>query len=411
MKNPLRKQICNSLLDLQGYSAEQIVEGKFNNRPCIEVYIKKDGLCCCPCCYTVCPIYDHRTRKILHASISCRPVILVLSLRRTNCSQCGIKTENQNITEGNNRHSISFGRMVTMFSANSDNASLGRMLGVNRSTIYRIDKIELNKLETDYSKQIPNVEQIAIDEIGYKRRHQYATVITNHKDGRVIDLTIGKSKESAMKLFRQYERRLRWIDTATMDFSASYIGAVSEFWGSHIIVFDRFHFSRLVNRKLEEVRREIQRDFESKMLKQSKKHDRWLVLTRKHNQRESHHERLEKLKSMNKPLYEAYLLKEDLLSIFDDDISQNEAKSMLENWCCEIMKSNFKPLKTLAKTIMKRLHLILNWFKHRVTNAKAEAINNVIRTIIKRAYGYKDFDYFRLKVIQCCGYLNKPVPT
>ncbi len=411
MNDPLRKQVCKTLFALQGYSADQIIEGTYQTYPCIEVHVRKEDEPRCPTCGIVGAVYDHRVRKILHASISCRPVVLVLTLRRINCAQCGVKTEQQDIAEGLNRHSKDFGNKVLQFTLRSDNASVARIFGVDRSTIYRIDKIELSKLEKGYRGRVPNVDQIAIDEIGYKRRHKYATVITNHEDGCVIDLTMGKSKESAKELFRKYERRLRWIDTVTMDFSGSYIGAVSECWSADMIVFDRFHFSRLVNRKVEEVRRELQRDFESDKLRQSKKHDRWLVLTRKHNHKENHQARLKKLETLNHPLYEAYLLKEDLLSIFEDDITQEEAKPMIEEWCRVIQKTVFEPLKALARTIMKRLHIVLNWFKHRITNAKAEAVNNVIRTIIKRAYGYKDFSYFRLKVLQCCGYLNTHSPT
>ncbi len=196
MNDPLRKQVCKTLLALQGYSADQIIEGTYQTYPCIEVHVRKEDEPRCPACGIVGTVYDHRVRKILHASISCRPVVLVLTLRRINCAQCGVKTEQQDIAEGLNRHSKDFGNKVLQFTLRSDNASVARIFGVDRSTIYRIDKIELSKLEKGYRGRVPNVDQIAIDEIGYKRRHKYATVITNHEDGRVIDLTMGKSKRS-----------------------------------------------------------------------------------------------------------------------------------------------------------------------------------------------------------------------
>lgn len=405
MSVPLNKQICDLLLDLQGYSATKVQRSQYNNKDCIEIFISKIISASCPKCGMPSPVHDTRTRKILHTSISCCLIVLVLTLRRTNCKKCGIKTEDQDIADGKNRHSKLMGKLVTDFSLYMSNSSIAKILGVNRSTVYRIDKAELEKKAKNYHSRVQATENITIDEIGYKRRHKYATVLTNQEDGKVIDISIGKSKASAQELFKKYEKKLKWLQTVTMDFSNSYISAVTEWWGSYLIVFDKFHFSRLVNRKLEEVRREIQREFEPALLKISKKKDRWLVLTREHNHKESHKVRLKRLQKINKPLYEAYLLKEDLLSIFEEDISQEEASCLLLEWCESVHFTKFKPFKTLANSIKKRLDVILNWFKCRVTNARAEAINNVIRTIIKRAYGFKDFEYFRLKILQCCGYL------
>ena len=106
-------------------------------------------------------------------------------------------------------------------------------------------------------------------------------------------------------------------------------------------------------------------------------------------------------------MYEAYLLKEMLLSVFDEDIHTDEAEQRLLDWCAIVDKGPFAPFTRLAKQIRKRLHILLNWFKHHISNAKAEAVNNVITSLLKRAYSYKEFDYFRLKVLYKCGYLMK----
>ncbi len=114
---------------------------------------------------------------------------------------------------------------------------------------------------------------------------------------------------------------------------------------------------------------------------------------------------MEQLKQDNAELFEAYLIKEELLSIFDKDVSKEVARKLLTNWCELASKSAYCAFRNLAKSILSKLHILLNWFVKHITNAKAEAVNNVIKTLLKRAYGYKDFDYFRLKVLQRCGYL------
>ena len=70
-------------------------------------------------------------------------------------------------------------------------------------------------------------------------------------------------------------------------------------------------------------------------------------------------------------------------------------------WIENIKKTTFEALKKFEKSIIDRLQTILNWFNCPVSNGKSEGINNV--TLLKR--GYKDFEYFRLKVLQKCGYL------
>jgi len=84
--------------------------------------------------------------------------------------------------------------------------------------------------------------------------------LTNQEDSKVIDIYPGKSKESALALFKKYSDKLTWLETVAMDFSHSYISATKDYFAEHYIVFDRFHLSQYVNRCLEKVRREIQRD-------------------------------------------------------------------------------------------------------------------------------------------------------
>ena len=136
-----------------------------------------------------------------------------------------------------------------------------------------------------------------------------------------------------------------------------------------------------------------------------KKHTRWILLRRRKNFTEYHEDRLQELKEKNERLYEMYLLKEDFLSIFDRNNDRNSAKDMILEWIENIKKTTFEALKKFARSIIKRLQTILNWFDCPVSNGKSEGVNNLIKTLLKRGYGYKDFEYFRLKVLQKCGYL------
>lgn len=407
MPIPLKEQISEVLLKLQGYSAESMQEVEVNGRKEINVRINSVSPARCPICKKEAPVYDSRRRPIRHASILGRALILLLKVRRTNCPVCGIKTEEQTIAEGKKRHSKQLERCVLEYTEKLDNKSTAKLLGFSVSSVYRIDKAGLTKLEERLLSNTPKMEHVSLDEVAYEKYHRYATVLTNQEDSKVVDIYLGKSKASALALFEKYDDKMQWVETVAMDFSHSYIGATRQWFSERHIVFDKFHVSQYVNRCLEKVRREIQRNLPDDLRYKTKKHTRWLILRRESNMTQWHQDRLEQLKQDNADLFEAYLIKEELLSIFDKDIDKETAQVLLTNWCDLAAKSAYAAFRTLAKSIRNKLHILLNWFVKHITNAKAEAVNNIIKTLLKRAYGYKDFDYFRLKVLQRCGYLMK----
>ena len=134
------------------------------------------------------------------------------------------------------------------------------------------------------------------------------------------------------------------------------------------------------------------------------------MLRRRSNFNETHIERFNQLKKDNERLYEMYLLKEDFLSIFDQKLSRSKAHLMIQKWVSLVTMLPYPSLMSFARKVIKRIERITSWFDDPISNAKAEGINNTIKTLLKRAYGYKDFEYFRMKVLQKCGYLMK-APT
>jgi transposase len=95
MTSPLGNQICEVLLNLQGYCATNLTEEEYQGTKEVHIPIKSTKHTMCPKCYKPLPIYDTKIRHIGHALISCRSVVLAVTLRRTQCPVCGINTEHQ----------------------------------------------------------------------------------------------------------------------------------------------------------------------------------------------------------------------------------------------------------------------------------------------------------------------------
>jgi transposase len=350
--------------------------------------------------------YDKKRRIIYIGSCHCRAVYGVVDIKRLSCPECGVLTEYQTLYEGKNHHSKQVGSLITSYSKYLDNVSISRLLSISPSKVYRIDRQELAKQIVHYKDSVPIINQACVDEVSFKRNHTYSTVLCNQEDSKVIWLEKNRKQESLEQIYNQFPQQLSHLKTVSMDFWQPYEAVTRSKFPKAKIVYDRFHLSRILNRHIEEERRAYQKELPDRDRVYIKKHTRWLLLRRKENQTESGLQRLQELRENNKFLYDMYLLKEDFLSIFNSDNSIEKAEKYILDWIAFVEKTSFTSLKSFCRKIMKRLDTILNWFDDPISNGLAEGINNVIKSVLKRGYGYKDFDYFRMKVLQRCGYLN-----
>ena len=191
-----------------------------------------------------------------------------------------------------------------------------------------------------------------------------------------------------------------------MDFSKSYVSAAKEALPHAKIIFDKFHMVKILHKYMTEDRKKIRKKLENQLkLPLSKQSARWTFYKRYPNLTPADKEYLELLKKENEPEYELYLLKEEFINIFVPEYTRQEGLKKIKEWVSLVFKTPFKNLQNFGIRILLQIDRILNWFDFHVSNATAEGINNVISTLLKSAYGYKDLNYLRLKILQKCGYL------
>lgn len=391
------------LFKIQGYEAKDIIFEERRQKIIIEVERSPESEYS-PCLYEH-RRYDSTIQEILIGYCLGRAVYARLKVYRIKCDFCGIVTEKQEISEGKKRYSRAMELEVIRYTELMDNKSASKLLGLSVRTIYRIDFNGLERILKRYKEHIRGPVIMSVDEVSHKRRHKYATILTNYTDGRVIWVERGRKAEDLRRGYRKFGDSIKEIKTVTTDFWPAYEKVTREEIPNADIVFDRFHLSRILNRKVEEERRAYQHQLPEAERKQIKKNCRWLILKRRSNLSEEHLSYLDHLKIKNEPLYDLYLLKESFLEIFDAEKSREEGEKEILNWTEVVFSSNFKRLKAFARSVLKRLDVLLNWFDTPISNAKSEGVNNVIKTLLKRSYGFRNFDYFRLKVLQKCGYL------
>jgi transposase len=196
------------------------------------------------------------------------------------------------------------------------------------------------------------------------------------------------------------KRKSKQITVAVIDMWDPYIKSISENTNAEI-VFDKFHIAKKINEAVDKIRK---KEF-TKADKQERimmKHKRFLVLARQKRLDDEKRETLLDLMELNRNLYIAYTLKEQVLDIFDER-NKTVAMQRLERWIENVNKVEMIQFIEVVKTMEKYWYGIENYFTHRVTNGASEGYNNKIGLIKRRAFGFKDIEYLKLKILQSCS--------
>jgi len=188
-----------------------------------------------------------------------------------------------------------------------------------------------------------------------------------------------------------------------MDLWSPYLNSVRRHCKNAEVVFDKFHVYKYLSDAIEAVRRHEQAICDDKtgaLIKGT----RWLWLKSPKNLKRKQKHTLNEIMALNKHLQRAYLLKEDFEAFYDCD-NQEDAASFLKYWMRRCKQSGLAPFIKLAKRLKRWYDGIMAYFKYRITNAVAEGINNKIKVLKRRSYGFRDEEYFFLKILNACGAL------
>ena len=241
---------------------------------------------------------------------------------------------------------------------------------------------------------------IAIDEIAVHKGHRYLTIVLDMVSGAVIFVGDGKGSDALDPFWKKVKRAKAKIEAVAMDMSPAYISAVSSHLPNAAIVFDHFHVIKLFNDKLSELRRDLYRETRDILQKNVLKGTRWLLLKNLENLDTSkgERERLADALKLNQPLACAYIMKEDLRQTWLQP-NKSKAQLVLADWIKRAESSGIKMLMKFAKTLAAFQSGILSFYDYRISSASLEGTNNKIKTMKRMAYGFRDMQFFKLKIM------------
>lgn len=256
--------------------------------------------------------------------------------------------------------------------------------------------------------RIRGLKCIGVDEVSYKKRHKYVTVVYDLERSCVLWVSKGKRRATIDEFFKtmlsDYQKKqIKW---ACCDMSETFIGALKEHCPNAKLVLDRFHIVKALNEAVDEVRKEqwrnVSRD-ERKVLKGI----RW-ILFRNHSDRtrEDRHI-LEDLRKSNRRIHRASILKDEFEQFWDFKAPW-AARRFLKRWCTMALKSRLEPLRKFVTTIRKHSEDIITFVECRITNATAEGLNRIIRMVKNRASGFRSVEPFIDLIYLILGNLDIP---
>ena len=190
------------------------------------------------------------------------------------------------------------------------------------------------------------------------------------------------------------------IAAVAMDMSAAYISAVLEPLPGIALVLDHFHVVKLMNDKLSELRRSLYQELKGPLQKKALKGSRWMLLNNPENLNDERdeRERLEEAFRLNEPSTMAYYIKEDLCQIWSQP-NKASASQVLDDWIARANVSNVGPLMRMSATLAAYRTGILAWYDHPISSGRMEGTNNKIKTMKRQAYGYRDMEFFKLRIM------------
>jgi transposase len=349
-------------------------------------------------------VKDRRSRRWRHLDLAGMTVHLKYSIRRVHCDACGaVKTERVPWAAPDSGFTHAFEERAAYLAQQSSSTAVSKLLRVTWRTVGRIIRRVVHRELDASGVRLDGLKHIGIDELSYRRHHEYVTVVVDHERGVVVWSSKGKNAKTLKAFFEELgPERCAAIESVTIDMSRAYISVVKDQVPHARLVFDRFHVQRLVQDALDETRRDEVRAAETKEEKKVLKNTRWSLLKSPWNLTEADHLTLEQLEEANMSIFRGHILKDSFAGILDGR-QINVARGRLLRWIADARGSGLDHFVRAAGTIERHRDGILEYVRTRFSNARTEGLNGKIRTITRRAFGFHSASALIAMIFLCCG--------
>ena len=395
------------LLGIQGFvviAVAQVQHGLFSH-VILDIKRTQQRFVCSECGHVSTDGINYRERMIQHLSFWQHRCYLRFMQFRVNCPRCGLKVEALPFIHRYSRVSVMLGNLVYELCKVMTNKAVGIFQGLDDGTIKAIDKDKL--LEKQASRSLDGITALGVDEIfvGGKNCLHMVSALDGPRGPELIYIGKGRKEKNLKKFWKWFgPKRTKLIKIAVMDMWKGFINSFRANCPGIVILYDKFHVITHLLDALNKVRQHELKHL-SKKLKGLLTGKKFILLSRLAHVRGNARVALNELLYASPRLRKAHLLKESFSHLWSYK-SKTCAKRFWRLWKDSLKWTRLESYQRFVRMVDKHLDGILSYCDHKLPLGFVESTNLKAKNIIRRAYGYRDDEYMKLKIIQACSSLR-----
>lgn len=398
-------------LGLQGFTIES-VEKRDDDRGVLKVVhlLRGSDRYVCSACgksFTESLFDEHERIRFRDCSIGDVPTYLEIRAVRVGCCG-GTRTEQLPFAMPGFRMTRRFFERIAALCTRLPVQAVAEMARLSWDTVARVDKRAIEMALGDQDLDLSSLRWIGVDEVTRTGGHVYFTIVTDMLSGRVVWIGDGKGGKGLQPFLEALgPKGRRRIRGAVSDLG--YQAAIASWLPKAVHILDRFHIVQWMNEALNQLRRRIFLAAPVDEMGRTLKLKKWILLSAREKLRRKDRRVLNQLAEVNAPLYHAYLLKELLRAILSYPWRYLGAlRRRLEWWIDMVRLEELPEVVRVANRLEPHLEAVVAGHRHDIKLGLVEAINSKIGALRVQARGYRDPEYFKLKIFQRCGLPENP---
>lgn len=419
------------------------------DRVIVEVALRRRRLQCPRCEFSsaarkdtrpVHSIWRHLDLGVWRLEIHCRR-------RRLRCPRHGVLAEGVPFARHRSGFTRDFECLVAWLAARTDKTAITRMLRIDWDTVGRIvERVCADELDPD---RLQDLYDIGVDEVSWKKQHNYLTLVADHRAGKIVWGCPGAGEKAADRFFAELDpgspraaappptgedadsslsarahhaadepappvaEHASKLEAISLDMGPGYAAAARWHAPQAVVCIDPYHVVQNANKALDEVRRaywnELRQSSDPQAAKRFKD-ARWSLLKKPENLSDKQTATLRRIKAAGGEVWRAYTLKEATRAIFAPGLAVTDVEILIDRLLSRLARSRLQPFVRLGKTIRRHRDGILAAVRLGINQGRTEALNNKVRLIIRRAYGFHSAHTALALVMLTCGPITLRLP-
>ena len=379
----------------------------------VDIRARQNSLPACSRCGKAGPVYDHMPdhRQFEFIPLWNIPVYFHYTMRRVDCKECGVRVERVPWAEGKSPVTKPFALFLARWAKRLSWKETAESFCTTWDTVFRsVKQIVEYGLK---HRQLDGITAIGVDEIQYRKGHQYLTLVYQINVGIRRLLFVGKERKAKtlLRFFRNFgKERCEKLEFVCSDMWKAYIKVIKKKAPDALHILDRFHIVQKLGKAIDKVRAaEVKRLAAEGYDEDVLKHTKYCFLKNETNLTKKQKTKLTDVLQYDLKSVRAYLLKESF-QLFWNYKSPYWAEWYLNKWCARAMRSRLEPIKDFVRTIRRHQPLIMNWFKaqKQYSSGIVEGLNRKINLVTRKSYGFRNYEVLKIALFLTMGELPEP---